>query len=78
MENWENILTIAEVACLVLASILILMQNRGAGLSGTFGGSNQIYITRRGIERWVVTFTVVFIVIFVALRIISLYIVPTN
>lgn len=78
MENLGNILTIAEVVCLILASILILMQNRGAGLSGTFGGSNQIYITRRGIERWVVTFTVVFIVAFVVLRIVSLYLVPTN
>ncbi len=78
MENLGTIITIAEVICLVFASIFILMQNRGAGLSGTFGGSNQIYITRRGIERWVVTLTVVFIVLFIVLRIVSLYVVPTN
>lgn len=74
MENLESVLTIAQVSCLILASILILMQNRGSGLSGTFGGSNQIYITRRGIEKWVVTFTVVLIFAFVVLRIAALYI----
>ncbi len=73
MNNLENILITIEVVCLVLASILILIQNRGAGLSGTFGGSDQIYITRRGIERWVVGLTVFFIVVFVIVRIISLY-----
>ncbi len=73
MNNLGNILITIEIVCLILASILILMQNRGAGLSGTFGGSNQIYITRRGIEKWVVGLTVFFIVVFVVVRIVSLY-----
>ncbi len=75
MNNLANWLTVAEVVCLVLASGLILLQNRGAGLSSTFGGSNQIYITRRGIERWVVFLTVFCIVVFVIVRIFSLYLV---
>jgi protein translocase SecG subunit len=75
MDNLKDILTIAQVVCLILASILILMQNRGSGLSGTFGGSNQIYIPRRGIEKWVVTLTVFFIAAFVVLRIAALYVV---
>jgi len=75
MNNLANWLTVVEVVCLVLASGLILLQNRGAGLSSTFGGSNQIYITRRGIERWVVFLTVFLIVVFVIVRILSLYLV---
>ncbi len=75
MNNLANWLTVVEVVCLVLASGLILLQNRGAGLSSTFGGSNQIYITRRGIERWVVFLTVFCIIVFVIVRIFSLYLV---
>jgi protein translocase SecG subunit len=50
------------------------MQNRGAGLSSSFGGSNEVYLTRRGIEKWVVNFTIILIVLFVVLRIVDLYI----
>jgi protein translocase SecG subunit len=58
---------------LVVAIILILIQNRGSGLSTAFGGNNEIYLTRRGIEKWVVNFTVVSIVAFVILRFVDLY-----
>jgi len=75
MNTLANWLTVVELVCLVLASVLILLQNRGAGLSSTFGGSNQIYITRRGIERWVVFLTVFCVVVFVIVRIFSLYLV---
>jgi protein translocase SecG subunit len=64
----------AQTICLILAVILILMQNRGAGLSSSFGGSNEVYLTRRGIEKWVVNFTIILIVLFVVLRIVDLYI----
>jgi len=63
----------AQIVCLICATILILMQNRGAGLSSSFGGSNEVYLTRRGIEKWVVNLTVIMIVLFVILRILSLY-----
>lgn len=64
----------AQTICLILAVVLILMQNRGAGLSNSFGGSNEVYLTRRGIEKWVVNFTIILIVLFVVLRIVDLYI----
>jgi protein translocase SecG subunit len=50
---------------LTMATIFILMQNRGAGLSSTFGGGDQIYLTRRGIEKSVVNLTVFFIILFI-------------
>ncbi len=75
----NNILTqqnllIAQISLLVLAVILILMQNRGAGLSSAFGGRDEIYLTRRGIEKWVVNLTIACIVLFVIIRILALYI----
>jgi protein translocase SecG subunit len=52
---------------------LILIQNRGAGLSSAFGGSNEVYLTRRGIEKWVINATVILIVSFCVIRILSFY-----
>lgn len=69
----SEILLLAQVFCLTIATILILMQNRGAGLSSTFGGGDQVYLTRRGIEKSVVNLSVVFIVLFVIIRIVALY-----
>jgi protein translocase SecG subunit len=63
-----------ESFCLTMTTIFILMQNRGAGLSSTFGGGDQIYLTRRGIEKSVVNLTVFFIIAFIVIRIGSLYI----
>lgn len=68
-------LLILQVFCLVASTILILMQQRGAGISSVFGGGNDVYLTRRGIEKVVVNATVVFISLFVVLRMISLFVV---
>jgi len=73
MSNQE-ILLIIQKFCLVAATILILMQQRGASLSSTFGGTNDVYLTRRGIEKTVVNMTVFFIAVFVILRFVALYV----
>ena len=43
----------------------ILLQSRGSGLGGTFGGDSAVYRSRRGIERRLWQFTIVLIVLFV-------------
>jgi protein translocase SecG subunit len=58
---------------LVCAVALILLQNRGAGLSSTFGGGGDVYLTRRGVEKLVVKFTVISILLFIFLRMLGLY-----
>jgi protein translocase SecG subunit len=35
----------------ILLIISILLQNRGTGLSGAFGGSGNVYMARRGVDR---------------------------
>lgn len=78
MENFLNFISPyllpGQTILLVLATILILMQNRGAGLDSSFGGNSEVYLTRRGIEKWVVNFTVIFIAGFVVLRFINFYV----
>lgn len=76
MNNLSQVLLLSQGLCLTGIIVLILMQNRGASISGSLGGSgaNEVYLTRRGIEKWVVNLTVVLISLFIILRIISLYV----
>ena len=71
--NIPNFLLWAQAIALIVSVVLILIQNRGASFDSAFGGRNEIYLTRRGIEKWVVNFTTVAIVSFVVIRIVSLY-----
>jgi protein translocase SecG subunit len=43
----------------------VLLQARGTGLSGTFGGDSAVYRSRRGVEKRLLQFTIVLIVLFV-------------
>lgn len=69
----SNILAI--VLCFVSVGIisLVLMQNKGAGLSSAFGGGNEVYLTKRGIEKWVINLTSILIVSFCVIRILAFY-----
>ena len=43
----------------------VLLQARGSGLGGTFGGDSAVYRSRRGVERRLWQFTILLIVLFV-------------
>ena len=73
----DKILLIAQMVCLGSVGILILLQQRGVGLSSVFGGGNQVYMTRRGVEKYVMVATVTLIVAFCVLRLANLYLVPS-
>lgn len=55
----------------------ILLQSRGSGLGGTFGGDSAVYRSRRGIERRLWQFTIVLIVLFVLFALSSYIFSPT-
>ncbi len=64
-----RVLQITQLIIAVLLIATILMQNRGTGLSGVFGGSSGVYRTKRGVEKMLFTTTVVLAVLFFALSI---------
>ena len=70
--DMQAILNIVQLVLGVFLIIAILLQSRGAGLSGTFGGDSAVYTTRRGPEKFLYWLTVVLAVIFVGLAILSL------
>jgi len=51
--------------------VSILLQSRGAGLSGVFGGSDNVFRTKRGIERSLFLATIVLAVLFLAVSTIN-------
>jgi preprotein translocase subunit SecG len=63
------------VAQLILAVALIsaiLLQQRGTGLGGAFGGEVTAYRSRRGIERTLFRLTIVLAVLFVIFSLLNL------
>jgi preprotein translocase subunit SecG len=64
---------------LIVATALILsvlLQARGSGLGGTFGGDSAVYRSRRGVERRLWQFTIVLIVLFVLFSLAAFILAP--
>ena len=59
---------IAQIVVSLLLMVAILMQNKGAGLGGAFGGTGGgVYMTKRGLEKKFFIATIVLAVIFILL-----------
>ena len=65
------ILAIGQIILSIALIASILMQARGTGLSGTFGGDSAVYRSRRGVERRLWQFTVLLLVLFVLFCLVS-------
>lgn len=65
-------LNIAQIVVSVALVAVILLQVKGGGLGGIFGQADTVFRTRRGIERWLFQLTIILVVIFIAISIISL------
>lgn len=63
--NLDSILQIITVVSSILTIVAILLQQRGASLGAGFGGSGELYTTRRGIDKSLYDATIVLAVIFV-------------
>ena len=48
----------------VILMIAILLQNRGSGVSGVFGGEGNVYRTKRGAEKVLFNTTIILSVLF--------------
>ena len=63
----KNILQIIEVVISILLILMILVQQRGTGLGGVFGGEGNVFVARRGIEKSLFIVTIILGVLFAAL-----------
>jgi len=60
----HNILSYIQIGLAILLIVVILLQNRGAGLSGVFGGGGAMYQTKRGIEKSLLIITIILSILF--------------
>lgn len=63
--NLSSILQIVSIVSAVLMIIAILLQQRGASLGAGFGGSSELYTTRRGLDKNLFEVTIFLAVTFV-------------
>ena len=69
----KDILLIANIVVSIAIVILILVQGKGAGLGSAWGGSGEMYQTRRGVEKLTLRLTVALIVVFFVLSVLNLF-----
>jgi protein translocase SecG subunit len=67
----KNVLLIINIVVAIAITALILLQGKGAGLGSAWGGGGEMFQTRRGIEKVTLRITVVLIVVFFVLSLIS-------
>lgn len=68
MATLKALLPYAEIILSLLLIAGVVLQQRGAGLGGAFGGDNfaSTFYKRRGAEKFLFTATIVIAVLFVA------------
>ena len=69
MQTYFNVAQIVVATALILA---VLLQVRGGGLGGIFGQADTVYRTKRGVEKTLFQLTIVLVVLFIILSIVSL------
>ena len=60
----QNILFYSQIIVSILLALSILLQQKSAGLSATFGGGGNSYSGKRGIDRLLVNTTIFFAILF--------------
>ena len=71
------LLALGQILVSAALVVAILLQARGTGLSGTFGGDSAVYRSRRGIERRLWQFTLLLLVLFVIFAMAAVYLIDT-
>jgi len=60
----QQILPYLQIVFSILLITFILIQNRGAGLGGVFGGEGNVFRTKRGAEKIIFYLTIIFACLF--------------
>lgn len=61
----HKIISIVQLVLSILLIGLILIQQKGGGLSSVFGGNGGNFTKRRGMEQTIHVFTIILVVLFI-------------
>lgn len=67
-----NTIQLIQLINAIVLIVVILLQNRGAQVSGLFGGGSAVYLTKRGIEKKLFRVTIILSVLFFTTSIVSI------
>ncbi len=65
-------LLVAQIIVSVLLIVTILLQQRGTALGSAFGGAEEVYSTRRGMQKKLMYGTIVLVIAFIVLALLNL------
>jgi len=68
----QTTLNIIQIVVSVALIVTILLQVKGGGIGGIFGQSESVFRTKRGVERWLFLGTIVLVIVFIALSMVSM------
>lgn len=68
-----TLFNVIQIASSVLLIVVILLQQKGSGLSGVFGGSSNIYSTKRGFDKILHYATIILACIFFGVSLLRLF-----
>jgi preprotein translocase subunit SecG len=63
----ENLYNIFQLILAILLIFVVLLQQKGGGLGSAFGGSSNVYSTKRGVDKLLHYTTIVLGVLFFGL-----------
>lgn len=65
-------LFVAQIVLSIALILAILVQVHGGGLGGIFGQADPVYRTRRGVEKTFFRLTIVLVVLFIIISVITI------
>jgi preprotein translocase subunit SecG len=68
----QTYLNISQIVLAVALIVVVLFQVRGGGLGGIFGQPSTVYRTRRGVEKLLFQLTIVLVVTFLVISVLTL------
>ena len=73
LQQWLPAIRVVQIILGLAVVVFILLQVRSAGLGSAFGGTSagSVFKTRRGVERLIFNITIVFIVLFSVISVLS-------
>lgn len=67
----KTYLSIVQIIVSITLTVLVLIQARGHGVGGVFGGQSSVYQSRRGVDRAIFNLTIVFAVLFLLVSLLN-------
>ena len=63
----KNLLEVLEIITAAVLVVTVLLQHRGTGIGGAFGGADLSYRSRRGVEKLLFRATILVAAIFIVI-----------